>query len=224
MADTAPPPSVPPGLTREAEEAGFFHEAALNATWTGVRLAAGALSFAFGCFVFAYFYLRSLNSHGMWHPAGFKGPQPWAGAVIMALVVVSAVIQYVGLTRIKASNKNAWQTSAVLALVLGLAAIGLQVWELLNLPFQPGSAGFASVFVGATPIFIIVALAALIWLETLIMRARVIPAISFVEQPPTFAEAFAVQRFQASLSAFTVLWNYLAVIAILFWVLFYLTA
>jgi hypothetical protein len=166
----------------------------------------------------------SLNSHGMWHPAGFKGPQPWAGAVIMALVVASAALQYVGLTRIKAGNKGVWQASAVAAMVLGLAAIGLQVWQLLNLPFYPGSAGFASVFVGTTLVFIVVVLAAMIWLETLIVRARVIPGISFVEQPPTYAEAFAVQRFQASLSAFTLFWKYLAVIAILFWVLFYLTA
>jgi hypothetical protein len=220
MAETATPP---PGLTRDAEEAGFYHEAALNAVWTGVRLAVGGMSFAFGAFVFAYFYLRSLNSHGMFHPAGFKGPQQWAGAVIMALVVVSAVLQYLGLMRIKAGHKRAWLGSAVAALVLGLGAIGLQVWQLLNLPFFPGSAGFASVFVGATPVFVVVVLAAMIWLETLIMRARAIPAISFVEQPPTYAEAFAVQRLQASLSAFTVLWNYLAAIAILFWVLFYLT-
>ena len=221
MAETATPP---PGLTREAEEAGFYHEAALNAAWTGVRLAVGGLSFAFGAFAFTYFYLRSLNSHGMFHPAGFKGPQQWAGAVIMALVVVSAALQYLGLTRIKVGNKGAWLSSAVVALVLGLGAIGLQVWQLMNLPFFPGSAGFASVFVGETPIFIVVVLAAMIWLETLIVRARSIPEISFVEQPPTYAEAFAVQRFQASLSAFTVLWNYLAAIAILFWVLFYLTA
>ncbi len=221
MAETATPP---PGLTREAEEAGFYHEAALNAAWTGVRLAVGGLSFAFGAFAFTYFYLRSLNSHGMFHPAGFKGPQQWAGAVIMALVVVSAALQYLGLTRIKVGNKGAWLSSAVVALVLGLGAIGLQVWQLMNLPFFPGSAGFASVFVGETPIFIVVVLAAMIWLETLIVRARSIPELSFVEQPPTYAEAFAVQRFQASLSAFTVLWNYLAAIAILFWVLFYLTA
>jgi len=161
MAETAAPP---PGLTREAEEAGFYHEAALNAAWTGVRLALGGLSFAFGCFAFAYFYLRSLNSNHMWHPAGFKGPQQWAGAVIMALVVVSAVLQYAGLTRIKAGHKSAWQVSAVVALAGGLAAIGLQVWQLLNLPFFPGSAGFASVFVGATPVFIVVVLAAMIWL------------------------------------------------------------
>ena len=48
MAGTA---DLPPNLTRESEEAGFFHEAALNATWNGVRLAVGGLSFAFGCFV-----------------------------------------------------------------------------------------------------------------------------------------------------------------------------
>ncbi len=36
------------------------------------------------------------------------------------------------------------------------------------------------------------------------MRCRAIPEISLVEQPPTYAEAFAVQRFQAALSAFTV--------------------
>jgi hypothetical protein len=62
----------------------------------------------------------------------------------------------------------------------------------------------------------------MVWLETLIMRARHIPEIAFVEQPPTYVEAFAVQRFQASLSAFTVVWNYLAVVAIVAWVLFYL--
>jgi heme/copper-type cytochrome/quinol oxidase subunit 3 len=218
---TAPPPD---GLTWEAEEAAFYHETALNASWTGARLAVGSLSFGFGAFVFAYFYLRSLNSHGMWHPAGFKGPQPWAGAVVMGLIVVSAAVQFVALQRIKAGHKGAWQGGAAVALVLGLGAIGLQVWELLNLPFFPGSAGFASVFVGATPVFAVVVFGAMVWLEILLSRAARLPAISFVEQPPTYAEAFSVQRFQASLSAFTVVWNYLAAVAILFWVLFYLVA
>jgi hypothetical protein len=54
------------------------------------------------------------------------------------------------------------------------------------------------------------------------MRSRSIPAISFVEQPPTFTETFTVQRFQAALSAFTAVWNYLAVVGVVFWVLFYL--
>ena len=35
-------------------------------------------------------------------------------------------------------------------------------------------------------------------------------------------EAAEVQRFQASLSAFTLFWNYLAVVSFILWVLFYL--
>jgi heme/copper-type cytochrome/quinol oxidase subunit 3 len=222
MADASVP--APDNVEASVEEEGFYHEAALNAAWTGARLAIGGMSFLFGCFVFAYFYLRSLNSNGMWHPAGFTGPQLWAGTVVMALIVAAALVHYAGLQRIKQGHKSAWMNASWLALVLGLGAIGLQVWQLLNLPFYPGSAGFASVFVGETPILVLMVFSSMIWLEILIMRARSIPEISFVEQPPTYAEAFGVQRFQANLSAFTVVWNYLALIAILFWVLFYLAA
>ncbi len=216
---SAPPPA---GLTRAQEEAGFCHEAALNASWTGARLGIGALSFGFGAFVFAFFYLRSLNSHGLWYPSGFTGPHLWIGTLVMALVVVSAATASLALQQIKAGRQAAWQAGAVLALALGLAAVAVQIWQLVSLSFWPGSAGFASVFTGFYPVYLVIALAVLIWLETLIMRCRVMPAIWFVEQPPTYAEAFAVQRFQAALSAFTVVWNYLAVVAIIAWVLFYL--
>ena len=212
----------PDGLTPAAEEAGFYHEAGLNATWTGARLAIGGLSFGFGSFVFAYFYLRSLNSHGRWYPSTLTGPHLWAGTLIMGLIVVSAAVQTAVLQRIKAGHKTAWQRGALVALVLGLAAVGLQIWELLNLPFFPGAAGFASVFTGFYPVYLVIALMAMIWLEMLIMRCRPIAEISFVEQPPTFVEAFAVQRFQAALSAFTVVWYYLAATAVVAWVLFYL--
>ena len=52
MSETTTPPA---GLDRTAEEAGFYHEAALNGAWTGSRLAIGGLAFLFGSFVFAYF-------------------------------------------------------------------------------------------------------------------------------------------------------------------------
>ena len=61
----------------------------------------------------------------------------------------------------------------------------------------------------------------LLCLEMLLARARFIPTLSFVEKPPTYTETHLVQRFQASLSAFSAVWNYLAVMAILFWLLFY---
>ena len=222
MARTSAQP--PAGLTRAAEEAGFYHEAALNAAWTGARLALGGLSFGFGAFAFTFFYLRSINSHGLWYPPPsptFKAPQLWAGTLVMALVVVSAAVQSIVLRRIKAGHKSSWQGGAVVALVLGLAAIGVQIWQLMNLPFFPGASGFASVFVGFWPVYVVVVFAAMVWLEILIMRSRPIPEISFVEQPPTYAEAFAVQRFQSSLSGFTLIWNYIAVVTVFFFILFY---
>lgn len=215
---TTPPPA---GMDASTEEAIFYHEAGLNAAWTGSRLALGALSFVFGSFAFAYFYLRSLNSGGRWHGSGYHAPSMILGTVIMFLVVLSAGTQYAALDRIKAGNKALWQIGGVTALVMGLAAVALQIIELVLLPFWPGSSGYSSVFTGFYPVFLVTLLAAMVWLEILLMESRSIPAIFFVEQPPTHTEALAVQRFQARLSAFTAVWNYLAVIAVLFWILFY---
>ncbi len=173
MAETSPGGTA--SLGREQEEAAFYHEASLNTTWTGVRLMIGVVTSGLGAFVFAFFYLRSVNNYGLWYPKGFGGPPSGLGVLIMALIVVSAAAASFGLTRLKAGRKQTWFSAALAALVLGVAAF-----------------------------------------------ARHIPAMSFVEQPPTFAEAAEVQRFQASLSALTLFWNYLAVVAVVLWVLFYL--
>ena len=205
----------------EAEDEGFYHESALNATWTGSRLAIGGLTFLFGAFLFAYFYLRSLNSAGRWQGFGFIHPSLWIGTTIMLLAEVSAGVHYFGLQRIKAGHKNTWQIYGLIALGLGLAAVSFQIYQLIDLPFKPGSSGYASVFTGFYPVFLVIQLAVMIWLEILLARSRFIPALSFVEQPPTYTETRDVQRFQASLSAFSTVWNYMALIALLFWFLFY---
>ena len=219
MAEASTPPA--PELSQESEEEGFYHEAALNAAWTAARLAVAGLCFLFGSFMFAYFYLRSLNSSGKWLGPGYHAPSMAYGTIVMIALLLSAGIHYAALQQIKAGNKRLWQIGALIALLLGVAAIVLQILELLFLPFWPGSSGFSSVFVGFYPVFVVVLLSAMIWLETLLARARFIPAISFVEQPPTYSEAFLVQRFQASLSGFATVWNFMAVVAVLFWVLFY---
>jgi hypothetical protein len=97
----------------------------------------------------------------------------------------------------------------------------MQVYQLVDLPFPPGSSGYSSVFVGFYPVLLTIQLAVLLWLEILLARSRFVPAMSFVEQPPTISETYAVQRFQASLSAFSTVWNYLALVAAVFWLLFY---
>jgi heme/copper-type cytochrome/quinol oxidase subunit 3 len=219
MTERTTPPAA--GMDATAEEAGFYHEAALNAAWTGTRLAIGGLSFLFGAFLFAYFYLRSLDSAGRWQGPGYHPPSILMGTFIMMLVLTSAGVHYAGLQRIKAGDKRTWQIGGLVTLLLGLTAVVLQIVELLFLPFWPGSSGFSSVFVGFYPVFTVVLLAGLFWLEMLLARSRSMPAIFFVEQPPTYAEAFAVQRFQANLSAFNLTWTFLALMAVLFWFLFY---
>ena len=207
--------------TVQAEDEGFYHESGLNATWTGARLAIGGLTFLFGSFLFTYFYLRSLNSSGRWQGSGYVPPSLWQGTVIMLLAEVSAGVHYFGLQRIKAGNKSTWQISGLVALALGLAAVAFQIYQLATLPFPPGSSGYSSTFTGFYPVFLTVQLCAMIWLEILLARSRFIPAMSFVEQPPTITETQSVQRFQANLSAFSATWTYLALVALLFWLLFY---
>jgi heme/copper-type cytochrome/quinol oxidase subunit 3 len=219
MADMTAPSSQEAAL--EAEDEGYYHESALNAAWTGSRLAVGGLTFLFGAFAFAYFYLRSLNSAGRWQGDGFIHPSLWIGTTIMLLAVLSAGVHYFGLQRIKAGHSRTWQIDGLIAMALGLAAVAMQIYQLVDLPFKPGSSGYASVFAGFYPVFLVIQLAALVWLEILLARSRFIPALSFVEQPPTYTETYAVQRFQASLSAFSTVWSYLALMALLFWFLFY---
>ncbi len=218
---TASPTPASQEIALAAEDEGYYHESALNATWTGSRLAIGGLTFLFGAFAFAYFYLRSLNSEGRWQGPGYVHPSLWMGTTIMLLAVLSAGVHYFVLQRIKAGNKRIWQIGGLIALPLGLAAVAMQIYQLATLPFPPGSSGYSSVFVGFYPVFLVVQLAVLIWLEILLARARYIPALSFVEQPPTYADTYVVQRFQASLSAFSTVWSYLAVMALVFWLLFY---
>ena len=207
--------------TVQAEDEAFYHESGLNAAWTGSRLAIGGLTFLFGSFVFAFFYLRSIDSAARWHGSGYVPPSLWMGTTIMLLAVLSAGLHYFGLQRIKAGHKATWQIDSLVAMALGLAAVAMQIYQLATLPFPPGSSGYSSLFTGLYPVLLTTQLAVLIWLEILLARSRFIPALSFVEQPPTITETYSVQRFQASLSAFSTVWNYLAVVALVFWFLFY---
>ena len=127
--------------TRAVEEQAFYHEAALNAAWTGSRLAIGGLSFLFGAFAFAYFYLQSANSHDKWLPSSTTPPHQYYGALIMGLVAASAIVQTLGLQQIKAGRKAPWALAALIALVLGLAAVSLQIVELLDAALPAGPVG-----------------------------------------------------------------------------------
>lgn len=129
------------------------------------RLMAGAAAFFFISFVFAYFYLRSLDSNQSWK-IGHVDPPIGFGVVILVVLLGSGVAIWLAVRR----------TGMVLvaggaALVLGLAAVVLQVAEWTTLGFGPASGGYASVFVGWTAFFNVVLLAACYWIETQVATA-----------------------------------------------------
>ena len=56
------------------------------------------------------------------------------------------------------------------AVLGGLLVIALQVWELTDLPFFPGSSGYASCFIGWAALNIALMLSGIYWIETLLAR------------------------------------------------------
>src|ERR1700704_4587736 len=70
------------------------------------RLLAGATTFFFLAFLFAYFYLRSLNVEGLWRHGHIK-PDQALGAAMIACVVLSALLTVIAGRQMK-SGSRAW--------------------------------------------------------------------------------------------------------------------
>jgi heme/copper-type cytochrome/quinol oxidase subunit 3 len=136
----------------------------------GSRLLASAAAFLFISFLFAFFYLRALNSNGQFKPPHTNPSQAY-GIAILVCVVAAAVVFDVARRRLDRGVERPWRTGAGVALALGLAAVGVQVAQYFNLGFGPGSGGYASVFVGWTGLFVFFLLGAIYWIETLFAQS-----------------------------------------------------
>ena len=107
------------------------------------------------------------------------------------------------------------------AVLGGLLVIALQVWQLTDLPFFPGSSGYASCFIGWAALNIALMLSGLYWIETLLARhARLRRALR--EDGGTAQSTLpAARMFRVSLEGCAYYWGFIAVVATFFWVLFY---
>jgi heme/copper-type cytochrome/quinol oxidase subunit 3 len=130
----------------------------------GFGLIGGATTMFFLGFVFAYFYLRSLDTNGLWRPAGVEPPTGY-GIVIVACLVLSAVL-FAWAARAAESGRGNWIAATGLALGLGLAACVAQAVEYAHLGFGPESGGYASVFIGWTALYTVAVLLTMYRLET----------------------------------------------------------
>jgi len=146
----------------------------------GSRIWAAALAFFFIAFLFAFFYLRALNSNGIWRGwPGTHKPHPSLafGVAILVCVLASAAIALAATVLAPALASLALPASALLI----LAAVGLQAAQFSSLGFGPTDGGYASVFVGWTGLLAFVLLAMVYWLATAIgdVRRSAEPIVGF---------------------------------------------
>jgi heme/copper-type cytochrome/quinol oxidase subunit 3 len=136
----------------------------------GARIAAAATAFFFISFVFAYFYLRALNSNSAFRPHHIRPAQGY-GIAILACVLGSVGAFTLGRRVLDSGREPAWRAGAAASLFLGLAAIAVQIAQFTDLGFRPTNGGYASVFVGWTGLFLLAWLSGLYWVETLLAQS-----------------------------------------------------
>lgn len=195
------------------------------------HLLASATAFFFLAFVFAYFYLRSLNNDDLWRPKHVD-PSLALGTVVMALVVVSAVLVRLGLVDHRAGRRSRWRLEGMLGLAAGVAAIVVQVVEWTANGFGPADGGFASVYIGWTAFNVLFVAGALFWLENLVATAiryrdvsGGVPAPGHASGDPgrpghDIADPLSLVR--PGLEALSFYWAFLAGLGVLAWVVLYL--
>jgi len=207
-------------VTSTPEEVAYEVRAAEASIFTGGRLLVGIVTFAYASLAFAYFYLRSANDENLWRPGGITAPTAF-GATIFAIVVASAVLNAYGVKRMRAGMTTDWIVAGWFAVLGGLLAIGVQIFELTRLPFFPGSSGYASCFIGWAGLNIAGICAGTYWLETVLARGMRLRAALRAEPDAADEPRPAVVLFRANLESCTYFWGYLALVSTLFWVLFY---
>ena len=192
-------------------------------------LLASATAFFFLSFVFAYFYLRSLNSNGMWKPKGVDSSVAW-GTIVMACYVVSAALVRLGLIDHRANRHPAWRLKGTVALVAGLAGLVLQVVTWTRQDFGPVDGGYASVYFGWTAFLFLFVLMTLFWLETTLAtsyRYRRVPSGDAVTPGEGSGDPYRsgsdirdpVSLVRAELVALSFYWTFLAGISVLTWII-----
>lgn len=135
--------------------------------WAGARLLVSSTIFFFLPFFFAYVYLASLDTAGMWRPAGIQPPVGW-GIAILACVVAAAGLVAWARSELAAGRGSGSHLLLLLGLLAGIAAVVLQGIEYTQLDFGPIDGGFASVFVAWSGMFALFVLGTMLWLETIL--------------------------------------------------------
>ncbi len=185
-----------------------------RAMWVGARQLCGAAAFFFMAFVFAYFFLRSLDTHKDWK-IGSVNPSIGLGVAIVVTLLLSAAA-----LRTAATQSELRVPVGTAALLLTILAVVLQVLEWTTLGFGPASGGYASVYIGWTAFYSVFALASAYWIETQVATAWRRRRQGVPVTPAEVLTDAAVET--ASLKACSFFWTFYVGLGVVLFVLLYL--
>ena len=198
----------------------------------GAHLWSSATAFFFVAFLFTYFYLRSLNNHGLWRPKGVNAPVT-LGTLIAVAVALSAITTFAAARKLRAGDRSAFRSLGVVALALGLAAVVLQIVVFATVGFGPTDGAYASVFLAWSGFYMVFVVGTMYWLEVLLATsfryrghgaaARPAPGEASGDvhrMGDDIASPISLQSPGADAFAFT--WGVLAGIGVITWIILYL--
>lgn len=174
------------------------------------RLGAAAQAFFFVSFLFAFFYLRALNSAGRWNQHHVH-PSKAYGIPILLCVLGSVGAAWLGATSLRTPGAALWRPASGAAIGLALVAVVLQCVQYATSSFGPGEGGFASVFFGWTGLYVLNILVVVYWLtsslaETLRPGGR------------------ALEYLRATVESIALYWAVLGLVEVAAFILLYLVA
>jgi heme/copper-type cytochrome/quinol oxidase subunit 3 len=198
---------------------------------SAAHLFASATAMFFLGFLFAYFYLRSLNSNGLWHPKHVD-PSLTLGTLSTAAWVLGAGVLWLGARDRRAERRSQWRVKGAAALALGVVAIVLQIVEWLTAGFGPADGGYASVYFGWTAYLVLFGAGAIFWLETTLATSIRYRKTTTGSPAPGEASGDAYRAghdiadplslVRPSLDAVSFYWVYFAVLVVVAWIVLYL--
>lgn len=198
---------------------------------SAAHLFASATAMLFLGFFFAYFYLRTLNSNGLWHPKHVE-PSLTLGTLSTAAWVAGAIVLWLGVRDRRAERRGQWRVKGIVALVLGLGGVVLQIVAWLVIDFGPADGGYASVYFGWTAFLVLFGVGSLFWLETTV--ATSIRYRNLLSGPPPAGhgsgDAYRMEHdiadplslVPATLEAVGFYWAYFAALVVIAWIVLYL--
>ncbi len=173
MSASAADPGDVAGLSIHADpgaaRADDVHQVASNVA-IGSRLLASGIAFLFMAFLFAFLYLRTVNSNGLWRPKHVQPVQGY-GVAVLVLTILSAVVFDVARRQVVNGTESRWRSASLTALGLGVLVVVAQGLEYATITFKTDQGGWASVFWGWTLVQLMCWLGALYWIETLVAQS-----------------------------------------------------